>query len=367
MARVILLGLDGFPNRAVGAGLTPRLWKLGQEGGRAADGGVTDLPSSTDPGFCSLLTGCRPEKHGVRTTAWRFARLPQWAGAEIPRVPTIFEACRAAGLRTAAAVGDDRGLLCTDAADLRWPPDGVIPLGTALDAHGYPTNAAVLPHLLGAVRDARNQFVFGHLNEADTVGHDHGPQSDAARSCYAATDAAVGEILDAAADRWPDTVVVIVSDHDMQPRDASPPIDLMGGADHAPWDLVIPDGGAALVHLLPHTDPQAAGKRLEAIDGIESWSSAHQGPSEVAIVGAKPGRIFAAPGYPVGGFHGAPATARTLAIVGGGHPAVERIARSLARRRPHLADWAPTLAPLLGIDLPQADGMVLGDQRQPPP
>lgn len=355
MARVILLGLDGFPNRAVGPALTPRMWKLAQDGGRADDGGVTDFPSSTDPGFCSLLTGCRPKKHGVRTTAWRYAKLPDWAGAETPQVPTIFEACRSAGVHTTAVVADDRGLLCTDAADVRWPPDGVVPQGTALDAHGYPTNAVVLPHLLGAVIDARNQFVFGHLNEADTVGHDHGPESDAARGCYAATDAAVGEILDAAADRWRDTVVVIVSDHDMQPRDSSPPIDLMSDSHDALWDLIIPDGGAALVHLRPGADHDAARRALGAIDGVESWSPADQ----FLIAGARPGRIFAAPIYPAGGFHGAPATARTLAIVGGGHPAVGQLARSLRRRRPHLADWAPTSASLLGVDLPQADGASL--------
>jgi hypothetical protein len=355
MARVILLGLDGFPNRAVGPALTPRMWKLAQEGGRADDGGVTDLPSSTDPGFCSLLTGCRPRKHGVRTTAWRYAKLPQWAGVETPQVPTIFEACRAAGVRTTAVVGDDRGLLCTDAADVRWPSNGVIPQGAALDAHGYPTNAVVLPHLLAAVADASYQFVFGHLNEADTVGHDHGPESAAARTCYGATDDAVREILDAASDRWQDTVVVIVSDHDMQPRDSSPPIDLLADSHGALWDLVIPDGGAALVHLVSGADHAAAGRTLQEIDGIESCSP----EDRFMIAGARPGRIFATPVYPEGGFHGAPATARTLAIVGGGHPAVGQIARSLGRRRPHLADWAPTLAALLGVDLPRAEGASL--------
>jgi len=259
-------------------------------------------------------------------------------------------------VRTAAVVGDDRGLLCTDAADVRWPPAGVIPQGTTLDAHGYPANAVVRPHLLAAVTDPGNHLVFGHLNEADTVGHDHGPESEAARDCYAATDAAVGEILDATGNRWRDTVVVIVSDHDMQGRDASPPIDLMRDAQDGLWDLVVPDGGAALVHLLPGTDDDTAGRTLEQIDGIASWSPAN---GSLLIAGAKPGRIFAAPQYPVGGFHGAPVTARTVAIVGGGHPSVGRIAGSLGRRRPHLADWAPTLASLLGIDLPQADGASL--------
>src|SRR5438445_13649542 len=84
MTRVVLLGLDGFPHRAIRPDLTPRMWRLAQEGGRAPEGGVTSLPSSTDPGFCTLLTGQLPERHGVRTTAWRFADLPDWAGSRRP-------------------------------------------------------------------------------------------------------------------------------------------------------------------------------------------------------------------------------------------------------------------------------------------
>jgi arylsulfatase A-like enzyme len=355
MTQVVLLGLDGFPHRAITPDLTPRMWDLAERGGRAPAGGTTDLPSSTDPGFCSLLTGCRPATHGVRTTSWRYARLPAWVGVETPRVPTIFDACRAAGIRTAAIVGDDRGLLCTGSADRRWPPGGVIPPGTALDAHGYPLNAAVRPHLLAAIADSSLGFVFGHVNEADTIGHDHGPQSEAARACYRATDHLVGELLDTLASRWADTIIVIVSDHDMQSRDSSPPIDPMASAADR-WDAYVPDGGAALVHLQPGADPQKACEALLRIDGVEPCVMSGD---SLAILGAKPGRIFAAPRYSAGGFHGAPLTARTVALVGGGHPAVREIADAIAARRPHLADWVPTIAPVLGIDVGRVDGMNL--------
>jgi arylsulfatase A-like enzyme len=356
MTRVVLLGLDGFPNRAITAELTPRMWELAQRGGRAVDGGITDLPSSTDPGYCSLLTGCTPATHGVRTTSWRYARLPDWAGVETPRVPTIFDACRTAGIGTAAMVADDRGLLCTGSADRRWPPDGVIPPGTPLDAHGYPMNAAVYPHLLAAVTDPSLFFVFGHANESDTIGHDQGPESDAAQGCYRATDRLVGELLDALAPRWAETIVIIVSDHDMQSRTSAPPIDPMAGPTQTLWDAYIPDGGAALVHLRPGVDPQAACEALTRIDGVESCAISN---GSLAIAGAKPGRMFAAPRYPARGFHGAPVTARTVALVGGGHPAVKPIAAAIGARRPHLADWSPTIAALLGVPLGRTDGVNL--------
>jgi hypothetical protein len=76
----------------------------------------------------------------------------------------------------------------------------------------------------------------------------------------------------------------------------------------------------------------------------------------VLIAGLKPGRIVAAPRYSTGGFHGAPITARTVALVGGGHPAVAKIAGAIAAQRPHLADWAPTVAPLLAVELGRVDG-----------
>src|SRR5438132_10722205 len=153
------------------------------------------------------------------------------------------------------------------------------------------------------------------MNESHTVGHDDGPESGAARACYRATDQVVGELLEALADRWAETVVAVVSDHDMQPRNTSVPIDPLANNTQGWWDAFIPDGGAALVHLVPGVDRQKAGQALERIDGVEACSTSNDA---LAIVGARPGRIFAAPRYPAGGFHGAPLTARPVALGGGG-------------------------------------------------
>jgi len=144
-----------------------------------------------------------------------------------------------------------------------------------------------------------------------------------------------------------------VSDHDMQPRDSSPPVDPMVNGTSGGWDAYIPDGGSALIHLKPGVDPEQAGEALLRVDGIETWVRSND---SVLIAGMKPGRIVAAPRYSTSGFHGAPLTARTVALVGGGDPTVRKIADAIAARRPHLADWAPTVAPLLGVDLGMVDG-----------
>jgi hypothetical protein len=50
--------------------------------------------------------------------------------------------------------------------------------------------------------------------------------------------------------------------------------------------------------------------------------------------------------------------------VGGGHPAVGRIATAIAERSPRLQDWSPTLATLLDVELPAADGLNLLEQAE---
>jgi len=353
-ARVVLLGLDGFPARVISPEITPRLWRLGESGGRAAYG-VTALPSSTYPGFASLLTGRLPRAHGVRTTAALvYSELPAWAGSwRQVQVPTLFDACRAAGLASAAIQGDHlmHGLLKTEAANRIWPPNGTVPPGTPLDDHGYPTNAAVRPHLIAAIADGAADFVFGHLNEADTIGHDLGPDSEAARACYRATDAVIGELLDAAVD-WERTLVIVVSDHDMEPRTSNQPIKLVDAAEDV-VDAVIADGGSALAHLRPGVNHETA---VAAIGAVEGVGMCVDGDADFVIAGARPGFIFDAPYLPPGGYHGGPATARTVALVGGGHPAAGQIGRAIEARPPHLADWAPTIAPLVGLRLPGVDG-----------
>jgi arylsulfatase A-like enzyme len=361
-ARVLLVGLDGFPHGAVSPDLTPRLWALGEQGGRAADGGRCALPSSTYPGFASLITGCLPARHGVRTTITSgpvAGLVPGWAGRRRVEVPTLFDACTAAGVSSAAIFGDHKlhEILATESAGRTWPPAGaVVPAGTPLDAHGYPTNLAVRPHLLAAAADRRLSFLFAHLNEADTFGHDLGPHHERTRACYAATDTLIGELLDAFTADWERSVVVVVSDHDMEPLSGHEPIDLLGFG----WFCEIAadvhaDGGSALVRLRAAIHAAEAQDALATIriPGVAAWHVLGPG---LLLAAAEPGCSFRSVHTARGGFHGGPATARTVAIVGGGHPAVNTIGAAIRGSAPHLADWTPTIAAVLGVEMSATDG-----------
>jgi len=352
--RVVLLGLDGFPNNALSPTSTPNLWGLGRSGGMAPDGGRAALPSTTYPGFSSLLTGARPPVHGVRTTASAAGAVPGWAGETSVGVDTLFDAGRRLGRTTAAILGDHKlhRVLGTETASLLWPSDGTPATGTRLDLLGYALNAEVRGPLLEAVGDPRIDFVFGHLNEADTLGHVLGPEHPTAQACYQATDALVGEVVDVLRADWARTVVIVVSDHDMEAATTDPPIrlDLPGVED---W---IGDGGAAFVRLAPRADAREVGASLAATAGVADWV---EDRPAVLLAHATRGRLFARTRLPIRGIHGGTGTQRTLAIVGGGHRLVPAIGLAIGRRPPRLADWGTTIAALLGFRLPHADGVSL--------
>ena len=357
--RIVLLALDGFPFHAFRRATTPNLWGLAQEGGFAPEGGRSGLPSTTFPAFTCLLTGMSQRLTGVRTTAQRPGAVPGWAGRDRTIATTIVHAARDAGLRSAVVMGDHKlqRVLRFDELDRAWPPAGIVPERIELDAHGYPTNAAIRPFALEAVADRDLDLLFVQFNETDTLGHDLGPTEASTLDCVRAADAIVGEVVEALAPEWDRTVIAVVSDHDMMRRLPFPAIDPTVPRDCAGLvDDWIADGCAAWLRLTSGVDAHMAINRLAALEGVENWR--WREPDTLLLLAA-PGRVFASPSMPISGIHGSLSTARTLAIVGGGHPAVANLAACIADRSPRLTDWAPTLAGILNVDLPEADGFDL--------
>jgi predicted AlkP superfamily pyrophosphatase or phosphodiesterase len=324
------------------------------------------LPSATYTCHATLLTGQMPASHRVWSGLAADPQpgvVPGWAGDAVTQVPTLFEACQQAGLKSAAVTGDQflHSVLRTGAATVTWPPAGGVPANVEHCAFGYLTNRAVLPQILRAARDSSLAFVFAHLNEGDTAGHCWGPDDPETRRCYRATDAAVGEIVSVLADEWDRTVLVVVSDHGMVTGTADPTINLSDGRAASVIESVQPEGGSALVCLRAGVDADSCREILVAIPGVASvqlWED------RVALVVAEPGRRFGNGERPLHpGFHGGADAADAVAIVTGGHPIVPLIGAALVERRPHLADWAPTVATVLGFSLPSAAGKPLIGRR----
>jgi arylsulfatase A-like enzyme len=371
-ARVVLVSLDAVNPGALSPDLTPRLWALATSGGWAPEGGMCDLPSSTYVSHATLLTGATPERHGVRSNhagGLGEGVVPGWAGRERVGVATLFDACREANIPAAAVAGDWHILRVARSrageVPRRWPAADGPDHGIALDAFGYIANSGVREPALAAAAEPDLRFLFVHLNETDTAGHLHGPASDEYAAACREADAIVGGLLDAVRHRWDDVVVLVVSDHGMELMAEDGAIDL--AALQAREDLVagvVEEGGSALVLLQEDVDPVVAGAALLAVPGVAGWRESSPG---VLLVEAEPGRIFASgPGKHLPGIHGGAGTDRTVAIAGGGHPAVARIASRIAAGPPHLRDWAPTIAGVLGIRLPDAEGRDLSRELTPP-
>jgi arylsulfatase A-like enzyme len=334
--RVVLLSLDGFNHGAVSRRLTPSLWELRASGGMALEGGYCDLPAVTYVSHATLATGTFPATHGLTSNlaaAPRFGVCPGWAGEAQVRTMTIFDALRGAGMPIGAVCGDQHLVGIMGLAGHRnvWPCGGVLPAETAVCPSGYATNDGVRGPLLEAVEREELRVVFGHLNETDTWGHLCGPDHPDTRRAYSVADAIVGEVADRLRSAWDRTVLIVLSDHGMEEARC-----------------------AALALVRRGVSVLAAGAVLRSAPGVTGWREIRPG---VLLVAAHPGVRFASnPDKAVRGVHGGSGSTTTLALVTGGHPAVRRIADAIAVRPPHLADWAPTIAALLGVPFPSAEG-----------
>lgn len=357
--KVVFTVLDGLPARHVGDDHTPVLAALARAGGGVPGRARSVMTSATYPNHATFATGVAPRDHGI-VTNWvpETGRVvPAWKLG--PRVPTVFDAARAAG-RSSAGVFSDQclvGVMGATAADAHWPPDGVPPPDMRRDAHGYVKDEDTLVELVRAL-DAAPDLVVNQLNAPDTAAHVYGPDSEAALATYRATDARLAEIREHLA--WADTVWILVSDHDQEPVDVREPVDLRREIAHRGLDLfALPEGNASVVC---GDGANAARTWLVGVDGVEGTAPLHLTDTrlECCLVWAAPGRAFGFAGEAMElGTHGGPRSRAQVAVVTGGHAAVPTLSAALQARPVGASDWAPTVAELLGLDLPSATGRSL--------
>jgi hypothetical protein len=357
--KVVMTIVDALPFRHVGDEHTPVLARLALEAGGAPGRARSVMTSATYPNHATFVTGAEPRDHGIATN-WVPATgsvVPAWELG--PAVPTLFDACGAAGRSCAAVYGDQClvGVTGARVADAHWPPDGVPPANARRDAHDYIDDRDTIVELLAAL-DARPDLVVSQLNAPDTAAHVYGPDSEAALAVYRETDALLAMMRDHL--DWRDTVWIIVSDHDQEGLDDRPPIDLRPEFARRGLDLfALPEGNATVVCGAGASD---ARRWLSEVDGIEGTAPFHVADPglDCCLAWSEPGRAFgfAEIGIELG-THGGPRTRTQVAVVTGGHPAVAPLVGAVATLSLSAADWAPTVAALLDLDLPHATGRVL--------
>src|SRR6478735_5923979 len=294
---VVVVCIDGFaayllddPKAPV-----PTLRRLAKEGALAEGGMKVSNPSITWPNHTTLVSGVRPEKHGVLANGVLVRGAPGAAvyvdpkkdKQDLVRVPTLFDLAHARGLTTA-----DVNWPCTRGAeslDDSFPDapeqvthmtprlrDELIKLGVLADAtdKSFMANSAVGKDLIWTVtarhiiRTRKPNLLVLHLLNCDSTHHAEGAQSPPGYTANAYADMCLARVLAAIDEAGirDKTTVIVVADHGftLTPKAIRPNVvlrqnDLLhvgpGGKITDARVHVVPEGGIGLVYC---TDPATA-------------------------------------------------------------------------------------------------------------
>ena len=270
-APVLLVSLDGFHPRYLGRGFTPTLDALAA-GGVRAQWMTPSYPSLTFPNHYTLVTGLRPDRHGiVHNTMWDEAlggfKLSdrdavgerRWWGGE-----PLWVTAERAGLPTATLSWPGSEAAVDGVRPTRWHAfDDTRPIDTRVDmVLGWLEEpAATRPHLA--------TLYFEHLDHA---AHTHGPDSPEALAEVGRLDAALGRLMDGLRDAGLEDAVniVVTSDHGMATVRPGQVIIVEDMVDEADARLVT-TGQSVGFTPLPGRTAQAEQLRLGRHDHYECW------------------------------------------------------------------------------------------------
>ncbi|GAC1655350.1 MAG: ectonucleotide pyrophosphatase/phosphodiesterase [Gemmatimonadaceae bacterium] len=392
----------------------PTLRRFVREGS-AASGVVGVVPTVTYPSHATLVTGVSPARHGIYANTTFDPLGKNFGGwywyAEDIRVPTIWDAAGEAGLTTAnvhwpvtvgaritynlpqlwrTGTSDDRKLLralsTRDLLDTLERTLGPYANGIDESITGDETRARFAARLIALKHPA---FATVYLTALDHEQHATGPFSPTSLSVLERIDSALAGIVEAAsAVGAARTIVAVVSDHGFDRTDRA--VNLLSAFRRAglvtfasdsasrptTWRATVwPAGGSAAVVIADSTDGETrdrvrgllarlAADRQSGIDRVvDNTELRRRGgfPGAAFLVNLKAGyALGGATRGPlvttlkVGGMHGylpdIPSMRSSLFLLGAGIPSGQSL--GLVDMR----DVAPTLATLLGLQLPQAEG-----------
>jgi predicted AlkP superfamily pyrophosphatase or phosphodiesterase len=426
---VVIISLDGFANFYLDdpKAEIPTLRELMAKGVRAESMKASN-PTVTWPNHTSIVTGVHPARHGVvgnnyfdRATNKRVVLIadPVFDKEELVKVPTIYDAARSAGLKTAAI----RWPASRNAKTLDWTIPDVAYI-SQLKKYGTPaliseaSQAGIWAEIDRAEKTEANGRYFPsdkfvtdlfdliltkhrpnvgllHLIDVDHTQHLNGPRSPQAYADIKANDARVREVWDTLQKEYPGkATLIVVSDHGFSAikKQILPNVVLKKagllqereGDETKPLVRVVPQGGSAMIYILDKARRDETVKKIkQAFAKIEHVSKV-AGPDELPSMGvaraeddphAPDVMIFAELGYAFGdtaagdlpfnekperkGSHGHDASIPDLHAIfiawGAG------IKQGVRLPEISNTDVTPTAAKLLGLKMEGLDGKVLTD------
>ncbi|MCC7124844.1 MAG: alkaline phosphatase family protein [Acidobacteria bacterium] len=416
---VIVISIDGFRPAIYldpeGESIrVPNLIAL-RDAGSAADGVQVSAPSLTYPSHTSLATGVSPSRHGIisNTMFGPPAGSTRWYyEASAIKVPAIWDVAKQHGVKTAGAswpvtVGAGIDVLFPESnqapPDSTWlararqdsTPGLVDAVVKTLGGFGENDNrdaiqrdrftAAMAAHI---IRSEKPGLLMIHLMETDTTQHADGPGSPSSRQAIQRIDAHIGAIVRATEEAGirPRTTFIVSGDHGFSRVHAlvQPNVILREGG----WLTTDPRGrivswqAAAHATAIRLRDPN---DRALAATIESAFRAAAEGRyrgifrvvsrAELDTLGAYPEAAFSI--EPAEGYYVSDGVVDNAVLVGttrrGAHgflPTETRMRTGFIAAGAGIRagvplplvrqiDIAPTVAQLLGFDMPDADGLPL--------
>lgn len=221
----ILVSIDGFRADYLDRGVTPNLSKLAAEG-------VTgpmhpSFPSKTFPNHWTLVTGLRPDRHGITANKMEDAGQPDitftmsnddpfWWNAADP----IWVDAEKAKIRTATAFwpGSNVAIGGHKEKPSNWEAIGGTRPSDWTQFNQSITGEQRVNGVLDWLRrpeDIRPRFVTLYFNTVDDAGHDFGPDDPRTTEAVAKVDAQIGMLVEGLRMMGRRANLVIVADHGM--------------------------------------------------------------------------------------------------------------------------------------------------------
>ena len=215
-APVILISIDGFRPDYLDRGNTPTLSRLAREGVRGDM--RPSFPSVTFPNHYTLVTGLRPDHHGIIQNRFEDARRPNtnfvYSNPALANDPLWWEE------GTPIWVTLERDHIKT--GTMFWPGSdyelqGVRPSQWRAFDQTLPGFARVdvLLSWFDLPPAERPRFFTLYFDLVDTAGHRYGPDSPDTNASVAETDAAMARLVEGLRRRHVAANIVIVADHGM--------------------------------------------------------------------------------------------------------------------------------------------------------
>jgi predicted AlkP superfamily pyrophosphatase or phosphodiesterase len=414
---VVMISIDGLAAYNIDDPRLPlpNIRGLIAEGARA-DAMTVITPSVTWPNHTTLVTGVTPAKHGVLAngklevgTTAPMTINPRRTKTELCRATTVYDVAHQAGLKTAEI--DWPVTAGADTLDFRFPDHpaaleyatkslvkDLIGFGllSGPDEAAFRNQGAVARDrvwtraAVHVLKTAKPNLLLLHLLNTDGQQHAHGPSTTEALTAISLADRYVGDVLQGIKDAGlkKSTSVFVLADHgfvavtkQIRPHVRLRARGLNQGTNYDAY--CISEGGLAYIYVpKARTQPELVARVRQALEGMEGVDQII-GADQYASLGlALPTRdpqmpdlmLSAKDGYGFSaeatgdevflqprqtGSHGYPATNPKVdaAFVASG----AGIRKGVHLRRVRNLDVAPTIARLLGVSLPDADGQPLNE------